>query len=63
MTQARPPAPGTSSDASAGAPGASPGRRIAGEVLAQLWRTEVPKVVERHEAERLQVRRALGLIS
>jgi hypothetical protein len=38
-------------------------RRIAGAQLAKLWLSEVPKVVQRHEAERLQVRKALGLIS
>lgn len=38
-------------------------RRIPSAQLARLWLSEVPKVVQRHESERLQVRRALGLIS
>lgn len=38
-------------------------RRIPSDRLASLWLSEVPKVVQRHEAERLQVRRSLGLIS
>lgn len=38
-------------------------RRIPCDQFAKLWNAEVPKVVERHEAERLQVRRSLGLIS
>mgnify|MGYP000916089372 CR=1 FL=1 len=38
------------------------GRRTPLGRLASLWLSEVPKVVQRHEAERLQVRRSLGLI-
>lgn len=45
------------------APAPEPGRpALAGGGLVRLWQTEVPKVVQRHEAERLQVRQALGLV-
>ena len=38
-------------------PGLSPSE------FARLWLQEVPKVVARHQEERLQVRQALGLTS
>ncbi len=61
MTQENPPIAGSKTSC----PGANPGedRRIAGAQLVRLWLSEVPKVVQRHEAERLEVRKALGLIS
>ena len=62
MTQEHVPAPGTAPAQQEPEAGTPSSRRIAHGQLAQLWRTEVPKVVQRHEAELLQVRRALGLI-
>ncbi len=29
--------------------------------LSKLWRNEVPKLIQAHEADRLEVRRSLGL--
>ncbi len=37
------------------------GRTLPPGRLAGLWHSEVPKVILRHEEERLQVRKALGL--
>lgn len=37
------------------------GHRISGREFADLWVSEVPKVVERHRQEVLDVRKALGL--
>lgn len=61
MTQERPPLPGAVSNLDERERSAA--RRIPCDHLASLWLTEVPKVVQRHEAERLEVRKALGLIS
>jgi hypothetical protein len=63
MTQELPPHPGADFDASDGDPGGPAMRRIPRAQLTSLWLSEVPKVVQRHEAERLQLRRDLGLIS
>ncbi len=63
MTPQRLPFSGAVSNTCERDPEGSAGRRIAGDQLASLWLSEVPKVVQRHEAERLQVRKALGLIS
>lgn len=63
MTPERPPLPGFVVDAAERDREGSAVRRIPCAHLASLWLSEVPKVVQRHEAERLEVRRALGLIS
>lgn len=63
MTQEFLPLPGACSDASERDQGGPMVRRIPGAKLTSLWLSEVPKVVQRHEAERLQLRKALGLIS
>ena len=62
MTLEDSPRPGYVSNPSEAAPGGPALRRIPGGDFARLWQAEVPKIVERHEAERLQVRRILGLI-
>ena len=63
MTKERPPLPGAVSNTYERDPDGAAVRRIPGPQLTRLWLSEVPKVVQRHEDERLQVRRALGLIS
>ncbi|MEI2698190.1 MAG: hypothetical protein V9E94_07535 [Microthrixaceae bacterium] len=63
MTPENPSSQGQPLDAPDAAGDRPEGRRIPGDRLASLWLSEVPKVVQRHEAERLQVRKALGLIS
>lgn len=63
MTPENPSSQGQPFDAPDSAGTKPGGRRIPGAQLASLWQSEVPKVVQRHEAERLQVRKALGLIS
>jgi hypothetical protein len=63
MTPQRPPFSGAVSNTHERDPDGSALRRIPDGQLANLWLSEVPKVVQRHEAERLQVRKALGLIS
>ena len=40
-----------------------PAQGLSPTEFARLWLQEVPKVVARHQEERLQVRQALGLTS
>jgi hypothetical protein len=42
-------------------PGGEERRTVSSGDFAMLWHSEVPKVVQMHQEERLQVRRALGL--
>jgi len=45
----------------ASTPGAALKPTISFADVSSLWRTEVPKVVQAHEEDRLEARRVLGL--
>ena len=42
-------------------PGGGEKRTVSSGDFARLWLSEVPKVIQAHQEERLQLRRALGL--
>jgi hypothetical protein len=42
-------------------PGDAPKPTISFATFSKLWRSEVPKVIQAHEENRLEVRRNLGL--
>ena len=42
-------------------PGAEAKPTISFADLSKLWRNEVPKLIQAHEADRMEVRRSLGL--
>ena len=60
------PEPGTREMSSPGSterstPGAEAKPTISFADVSRLWRSEVPKLIQAHEEDRLEVRRSLGL--